>query len=90
MRIPRTRYIKPQPPEEAQGTLALQIVTTWFDYPVRPLHVGEYEVQVSVLAPVIRMRWNGLVWTDPFDRTPAPFQQYRWRGLAEKPEQAEE
>lgn len=63
----------------------LQRVTTWFEYGTLPFHVGYYEAQVSVFSEIIRRYWNGLVWLDEKDGPVCRFQQYRWRGLAEKP-----
>lgn len=71
------------------GTVSLQVVTQWFEYGQRPVNVGEYEVQVSVLSPIERKYWNGLVWADFRGSNTSAFQQYRWRGLAEKPEYPE-
>lgn len=69
----------------AVPVLTLELLTTWFEYGTSPFYHGEYDVQVSVFSPIERKYWNGLGWYDCEGGNVCLFQQYRWRGLADKP-----
>ncbi len=79
-----TRTVRPLP-QAVSPVQQVQTPTQWFDHLTNPVHSGVYETMVSVLSPVLRHRWNGLVWVCEMNGTPELFQQRMWRGICEKP-----
>lgn len=64
-------------------------LTPWFDWPVKPVRVGWYDVR-RLISPgsysgVQRMRWDGRHFWAPLGFLWMPFPGDQWRGLAEKP-----
>ena len=68
-------------------------LTPWFDWPVKPVRVGWYDVRLDLgfgeYGPPYRLRWNGEGFWRRADCRPVDEWRLlsgdQWRGLAEKP-----
>lgn len=68
-------------------------LTPWFPANVKPAHVGVYKTDADSIFDSYQY-WNGLRWSDHAHSikraysnnwVPSPYQNVKWRGLAEKP-----
>jgi hypothetical protein len=77
------------PAAELDKIVEEQLMTEWYPADVKPVHKGEYEVDLGKLvawpfARIVRAEWTGRSWKDSEGKSVKGIEA--WRGLAEDPD----